>query len=127
MVLCLAAPWCRQTAWSPALEAPVKSWQWAGGHTPFGPFSSSTSLSLLLRDTALRNSLLALLNRTVSSALLLLHKLEVGAASLLPQWYLPSGTLPLLLLRGTALHYALRHTVPSSPSSTPLLPVRCSY
>lgn len=31
---------------------PVLNWLWASGHHPFGPFSNTSSVSYLLRDTA---------------------------------------------------------------------------
>lgn len=34
-----------------------QDWLWAAGHHPFGPFSNSSTLSLLLRDTMLRNAI----------------------------------------------------------------------
>ncbi|CAK9871609.1 unnamed protein product [Sphagnum jensenii] len=40
-------------------DRPVLDWLWASGHQPFGPFSNTSSVSQLLRDTALRNAVYA--------------------------------------------------------------------
>ncbi|BBN07035.1 hypothetical protein MPTK1_4g00410 [Marchantia polymorpha subsp. ruderalis] len=36
---------------------PMHNWLWASGHHPFGPFSNTSSISQLLVDTALRNTI----------------------------------------------------------------------
>ncbi|XP_078444256.1 uncharacterized protein LOC144713534 [Wolffia australiana] len=38
---------------------PIINWLWASGCHPFGPFSNSSSISLLLHDAALRNAIYA--------------------------------------------------------------------
>lgn len=40
-------------------DRPVLSWLWASGHHPFGPFSNTSTVSHLLRDTARRNAVYA--------------------------------------------------------------------
>lgn len=34
-------------------DRPILDWLWASGHHPFGPFSNTSSVSHLLRDTAM--------------------------------------------------------------------------
>uniref|UniRef100_A0A7I4FQ67 DUF7906 domain-containing protein n=1 Tax=Physcomitrium patens TaxID=3218 RepID=A0A7I4FQ67_PHYPA len=40
-------------------DRPILDWLWACGHHPFGPFSNTSSVSHLLRDTARRNAVYA--------------------------------------------------------------------
>ncbi|CAA7388263.1 unnamed protein product [Spirodela intermedia] len=40
-------------------DRPILNWLWAAGCHPFGPFSNSSRISLLLQDVALRNTIYA--------------------------------------------------------------------
>lgn len=40
-------------------ERPVVNWLWAAGCHPFGPFSNTSQISLMLQDVALRNTIYA--------------------------------------------------------------------
>jgi len=53
----LVAPYERA---SPINNRPVLNWLWASGHHPFGPFSNTSSVSYLLRDTAKVSSCLCM-------------------------------------------------------------------
>eukprot|EP00697_Spironema_sp_BW2_P015949 gnl/Spiro4/7009_TR3638_c0_g1_i1.p1 gnl/Spiro4/7009_TR3638_c0_g1~~gnl/Spiro4/7009_TR3638_c0_g1_i1.p1 ORF type:complete len:711 (+),score=187.76 gnl/Spiro4/7009_TR3638_c0_g1_i1:60-2135(+) len=53
--------------WSPVHNSTLTDYMWAVGHTPFGYFSTSKTLSFVSRDTALRNPILALFNHTLAS------------------------------------------------------------
>eukprot|EP00897_Mesotaenium_endlicherianum_P008756 jgi/Mesen1/7909/ME000420S07051 len=50
----LAAPYEKL---APRFHEVRQDWLWAAGHHPFGPFSNTSSLSLLLHDTILRNAI----------------------------------------------------------------------
>eukprot|EP00897_Mesotaenium_endlicherianum_P006582 jgi/Mesen1/5952/ME000301S05071 len=59
--------------WSKLHSRIEDDYRWAVGKTPFGPFSTSRELSLLVFDSARRNILYTLLNETLGDAL---HTLE---------------------------------------------------
>lgn len=40
-------------------DRPILDWLWASGHHPFGPFSNTSTVSHMLRDTARRNAVYA--------------------------------------------------------------------
>lgn len=54
-------------SWSPEHNATVVDYSWSTGHTPFGPFSETKSLSFVQKDAARRNVLLTTLNFTITS------------------------------------------------------------
>uniref|UniRef100_A0A0D9WRK2 DUF7906 domain-containing protein n=1 Tax=Leersia perrieri TaxID=77586 RepID=A0A0D9WRK2_9ORYZ len=56
-------------SWSPEHNATVVDYTWSTGHTPFGPFSETKSLSFVQKDAARRNVLLTSLNYTITSAI----------------------------------------------------------
>ncbi|KAF0904116.1 hypothetical protein E2562_031839 [Oryza meyeriana var. granulata] len=56
-------------SWSPEHNATVVDYTWSTGHTPFGPFSETKSLSFVQKDAARRNVLLTTLNYTITSAI----------------------------------------------------------
>ncbi|KAK3133996.1 hypothetical protein QOZ80_6AG0543710 [Eleusine coracana subsp. coracana] len=56
-------------SWSSEHNATVVDYTWSSGHTPFGPFSETKSLSFVQKDAARRNVLLTSLNYTISSAI----------------------------------------------------------
>uniref|UniRef100_A0A0E0LD03 DUF7906 domain-containing protein n=1 Tax=Oryza punctata TaxID=4537 RepID=A0A0E0LD03_ORYPU len=56
-------------SWSPEHNATVVDYTWSTGHTPFGPFSETKSLSFVQKDAARRNVLLTTMNYTITSAI----------------------------------------------------------
>ncbi|KQK17867.1 uncharacterized protein LOC100821666 [Brachypodium distachyon] len=56
-------------SWSPEHNATVVDYTWSTGHTPFGPFSETKSLSFVQKDAARRNVLLTTLNYTITSTI----------------------------------------------------------
>ncbi|KAG8075423.1 hypothetical protein GUJ93_ZPchr0006g46261 [Zizania palustris] len=56
-------------SWSPEHNATVVDYTWSTGHTPFGPFSETKSLSFVQKDAAHRNVLLTTLNYTITSTM----------------------------------------------------------
>lgn len=56
-------------SWSPEHHATVVDYTWSTGHTPFGPFSETKSLSFVQKDAARRNVLLTTLNYTITSTI----------------------------------------------------------
>lgn len=59
--------------WSSQHNSTLVDYRWGIGHTPFGPFSEGSSLSFSQRDAARRNTILTMLNATMSNVL---HTLE---------------------------------------------------
>ena len=55
--------------WSSKHNSTMVDYRWGIGHTPFGPFSESSSLSFAQQDAARRNTILTMLNSTMSSVL----------------------------------------------------------
>jgi hypothetical protein len=62
-------------SYSPEHDATVVDYTWSTGHTPFGPFSETKSLSFVQKDAARRNVLLTTLNYTISSTVDVLESL----------------------------------------------------
>ncbi|KAF7109842.1 hypothetical protein CFC21_110041 [Triticum aestivum] len=62
-------------SWSPEHNATVVDYTWSTGHTPFGPFSETKSLSFVQKDAARRNVLLTTLNYTITSTVEVLESL----------------------------------------------------
>ncbi|XP_047074174.1 uncharacterized protein LOC124683767 [Lolium rigidum] len=62
-------------SWSPEHDATVVDYTWSTGHTPFGPFSETKSLSFVQKDAARRNVLLTTLNYTITSTVTVLDSL----------------------------------------------------
>uniref|UniRef100_A0ACD5UGE1 Uncharacterized protein n=1 Tax=Avena sativa TaxID=4498 RepID=A0ACD5UGE1_AVESA len=62
-------------SWSPEHNATVVDYTWSTGHTPFGPFSETKSLSFVQKDAARRNVLLTSLNYTITSTVEILESL----------------------------------------------------
>ncbi|XP_078177122.1 uncharacterized protein LOC144571647 [Carex rostrata] len=56
-------------SWSPEHNDTLVDYTWSVGHTPFGPFSETLTLSFAQRDAAKRNVLLSTLNYTIASAI----------------------------------------------------------
>jgi hypothetical protein len=56
-------------SWSPEHNATVVDYTWSTGHTLFGPFSETKSLSFVQKDAGRRNILLTTLNYTISSTI----------------------------------------------------------
>ncbi|TVU07992.1 hypothetical protein EJB05_41374, partial [Eragrostis curvula] len=71
-------------SWSPEHNATVVDYTWSTGHTPFGPFSETKSLSFVQKDAARRNVLLTTLNFTISSTIDVLESMAAhGGESIL--------------------------------------------
>jgi hypothetical protein len=71
-------------SWSPDHNATVVDYTWSTGHTPFGPFSETKSLSFVQKDAARRNVLLTTLNFTITSAINVLESMAAhGGESIL--------------------------------------------
>ncbi|BAS98383.1 uncharacterized protein [Oryza sativa Japonica Group] len=71
-------------SWSPEHNATVVDYTWSTGHTPFGPFSETKSLSFVQKDAARRNVLLTTLNYTITSAIDVLESMAAhGGESIL--------------------------------------------
>ncbi|KAF3333475.1 hypothetical protein FCM35_KLT01166 [Carex littledalei] len=56
-------------SWSPEHNDTLVDYTWSVGHTPFGPFAETLTLSFAQRDAAKRNVLLSTLNYTIASAI----------------------------------------------------------
>ncbi|KAJ3686555.1 hypothetical protein LUZ61_015719 [Rhynchospora tenuis] len=56
-------------SWSPEHNDTLIDYTWSVGHTPFGPFAETLTLSFAQRDAARRNVILSTLNYTISSAI----------------------------------------------------------
>jgi hypothetical protein len=54
----------------------VAEYEWACGHHPFGPFSQTQGVSLILRDTMLRNNMLSLLTHSLHQMRAITEQLE---------------------------------------------------
>lgn len=71
-------------SWSPEHNATVVDYTWSTGHTPFGPFSETKSLSFVQKDAARRNVLLTTLNYTITSSIDVLESMAAhGGESIL--------------------------------------------
>ncbi|KAJ8775177.1 hypothetical protein K2173_020181 [Erythroxylum novogranatense] len=55
--------------WSARHNNTLVDYTWSVGHTPFGPFSETSSLSFVQKDAAQRNVLLTSLNYSITSAI----------------------------------------------------------
>ncbi|KAL6839400.1 hypothetical protein ACP4OV_030670 [Aristida adscensionis] len=62
-------------SWSPEHNATIVDYTWSTGHTPFGPFSETKSLSFVQKDAARRNVLLTTLNYTITSTIDILESM----------------------------------------------------
>jgi hypothetical protein len=62
-------------SWSLEHNTTVVDYTWSTGHTPFGPFSETKSLSFVQKDAAHRNVLLTTLNYTISSTIAVLDSM----------------------------------------------------
>ena len=62
--------------WSSHHNSTVVDYRWGVGNTPFGPFSQLSSLSFAQRDASKRNTILTMLNETMSHGLELLQQIK---------------------------------------------------
>jgi len=62
--------------WSSKHNSTMVDYRWGIGHTPFGPFSESSSLSFAQRDAARRNTILTMLNATMAGVLETLQSIK---------------------------------------------------
>jgi hypothetical protein len=62
--------------WSSKHNSTMVDYRWGIGHTPFGPFAESSSLSFAQRDAARRNTIVTMLNVTMSGVLETLQSIK---------------------------------------------------
>ncbi|KAF6159952.1 hypothetical protein GIB67_033036 [Kingdonia uniflora] len=94
--------------WSSRHNSTLVDYTWSIGHTPFGPFSETSSLSFVQKDAARRNVLLTSLNYTISSAIDVLDSISAhgGDRKLLKQ-----GNHAEFVQRWNFLKYKLKKAV----------------
>lgn len=63
-------------SWSAKHNSTLVDYRWGIGNTPFGPFSDSSGLSFSQRDAARRNTILTMLNETMTGVLGTLQSIQ---------------------------------------------------
>lgn len=66
-------------------EPVMNNWMWSTGNTPYGPYSESTTLSLLTIETVQRNAFMAKLEKLLWSMRRLLSEVEDFSAEYIRQ------------------------------------------
>lgn len=94
--------------WSPRHNSTMVDYTWSIGHTPFGPFSETSSLSFVQKDAARRNVLLTSLNHTIGSALDVLESISSHGGD---TYLLQKGRHTEFVQRWNLLKYKLEKAV----------------
>jgi len=118
-------------------EATGRSWSylWSLGPTPFGPLSSSTTLSFSQRDAMVRNMALASINASVGHVVALLEGfIKIGGPDAMVKSFLAPDQVCMTRLRGCwvctagttsvdpSMCTAVTTTIPTTPQSNRLYP-----